>query len=254
MGSIGDFFQTALNNILNYISRYSFFANGNYYSSLWNKYFTVAGFFLGGTAVVFIYLAGAGENKKSGFFRSLAIIALLNSMGAIYNMLCGNPVFQQGAASGISVYEMAANPISGVILALVIFSCYKGNIGNAFCFGMITYGVTLLMFNVFISVSPALIIFFVLRAIILGLVCMLLTRPKYFYSSLIVFISYYLISKIAQIFLVSAIFEGRVFSTELVFDTLNILVPDLIIFGVVLVVSIIYERAVLTVKKTTVMT
>ena len=174
-------------------------------------------------------------------------------MGAIYNLICNTPL--QDFNSQMNAFELAVNPIAGAILALVIFSCYKGNIGNAFCFGLSTYAVTLLMFNVFTnSYSPTFCKFLVLRALILGLVCMLLTKPKYFYSSFIIFISYYLICKIVQFFLTQAVFENHVFSIGLVWDTLWMLLPDFIIYMVILFISIIYERAVLTVKKSAVTT
>lgn len=247
-----DFFETAMAYIRNYIYGYHFFIDESYYSGLWNRYFTAAGFFLGAIAVVLIYLSGAGKNKKSGFFRSLAIIALLNSLGAVYDVISRNLIVQQNYNYNSNVFELAANPIAGIILVLVIYSCYRGYIGNAFCFGLITYAVSLLMFNVFVNSDSA--GFLIFRALTLGFACMLMTKPKYFYNSFIIYIVYYLIFKWIQIFIVQGIFASQTITVEIVLTTLRLLVPDLLIFMVILVVSIIYERAVLTVKKTVVAT
>ena len=236
-----------------YIMQYSIFADGSYYSQLWSRYYNVVGFFLGAALVILIYFAGAGENKKSGFFRSLAIIALLNSLAGIYGTVASALGSGQMAESYYYLFDLAANPIAGTILALVVYSCYKGHLPQVFCFGLATYGVTLLMFNVFVNARSAeLALFLVARAAILGLICMWMTKLKNFYTSFIVFTSFFLISKFIGQFVIHIAFIdeiGRVFSQEFVFDALRTLIPDGIILGVVLTISIVYEKAVLTVKK-----
>ena len=245
-------FEKPIIFIRNTIDGYHFFTDGNYYSSLLERYLTLEGFFLGAIAVILIYLSGAGENKKSGFFRSLAIIALLNSLGAVYNLITGDLTIQQSYNYSSNVFELAANPIAGVILTLIIYSCYKGHGKNAFCFGLITYAVSLLMFNG--SVGSDLELLLIFRALTLGFACVLMIKPKYFYISFIVYIGHYLFFKVAWFFMVQGIYEIQAITVKALLPVLRLLAPDLWIFAVILIMSIVYERAVLTVEKAVVTT
>jgi hypothetical protein len=231
--------------------QYTTFAKGSYYEHLWERYFNVAGFFLGAILVTLIYFAGIGENKKISFFRSLAIIALLNSLSGIYGAFNSALGIERMTDKYYHLFNLAANPISGLILALVVYSCYKEELANVFCFGMVTYGITLLMFNVFTDTRAELVLFLLARAVILGLICMWMTKTNYFYTCFIIFISFFLLTKIVGEFVINIAYIdeiGRTSLPELIFDTMRILIPDSIILGLVLTISIVYERAVLTVK------
>jgi len=248
---------------------------------LWDMYFNVAGFIVGSITVLLIFFAGVSEGKFAGFFRSLATVALLNSLGVIYRMAAHNIVdfgYRRGIWNQIGymhnyvsgdmlgwlslVLDAAANPIAGAILVLIVVSCYKGrygssNVGNAFCLGVITYGVTILMHlyevdAVAVQVfDDGYLMFFlafnIARAILLGFVCMILTKFKNVHMGLIFFAVFFVISRAVQLLFIGGLrYQGIGVDTGLFIGRL--LAPDMIIFGLVFLVMLLYERFILTVK------
>ena len=257
------FLLEALENIWNfirgYIYNYSYLLDGRYYSYLWDRYYTVAGFFLGAAAVLLVFFADYERYRSKSstvirFIRSLALIALLNSMGPIYNLVLGYPIYQQSFlyGRGFYIFDAAANPIAGAILTLVVFSSFKRQGKNAFCFGTAVYAVTLLMFNVFSSYQAELWVFLVLRAVCLGFICIAFTKLKYYHISLIIFTAYYFVAKTIQMMITQTMYSGQSLSVNMVISNLRTFVPDLIIFAVIFAVAIIYERAVLAGSRATV--
>lgn len=245
---MNELLETAIDYVQVFLYRYSFFIDANYYYNIWERYFNVSGFLSGAIIVVLIALAGA-DNKKTGFIRTLAIIAFINSIGYVYYMICSYfDIFEY--YGWLDTYDLVVNPVSGAVIVLVIYSCYKGKAKNAFYFGVITYGVSFIMYGFSVDID-ILGLFIVLRTVVLGLVCMLLIRPGYFYSSFIIFAAYYLIFRAIHVLITEGIGSSMFSSVSYI---IGILIPDLIIFAVILAVSIIYERAVLTVKKPAVTT
>ena len=71
------FFKDISDYFLGFISRYSFFINGDYYGGLFSKYSSVSGFIIGFIFVLLVYFSSAEEQKKAGFFKVLPINALI---------------------------------------------------------------------------------------------------------------------------------------------------------------------------------
>ena len=249
---------------------------------LWDRYFNIAGFIIGGVTILLIYFAGASENKKSGFISSLAVIALLNSLGPIYGLLTQHVLYRFGGWEAfyrfggwnqwqwgsywgwqLRVFEAAVNPLAAAIIVVVVFSCYKDGryntyAGNAFCFGVITYGVALLMhYYMLPMVGIRLGGFLVVRAVALGVICIFLARLKYLHTGIILFAVYFAVFRAVQFaFGLGLILDFDLgfnfdFSIEIAANIGRLLVPELAAFGVIFLVFLLYERVILTVKPST---
>ena len=63
------FWKGILDYFINFISRYSYFINWDYYSRLFSKYFSVSGFIIGFVFVLIVYFSSAEEQKRPVFLR-----------------------------------------------------------------------------------------------------------------------------------------------------------------------------------------
>lgn len=251
------FFKIILDYFLNFISRYSFFIDLDYYKGLFLKYFSVGGFVIGFIFVVLIFFSYPEEQKKTGFLKVLTIIAVINSCVVLTNFL--DTAFGQGF--GYSGTEMMINApdniISGFILTLVISSCYRKLGKYALLFGIVTHAaLPLLNFSYFEDMSLGVpVLHMILRVVLIGFLCIIMSRRKYFFTSWIWYFGFHMFIRTAVFFL--PLLSRQISGTRVNMAdyTLNGAIEyfsrfaiDGAVFAVILAVAIIFEKVVLTVE------
>lgn len=251
------FFKGILDYFLNFISQYSFFINWDYYGSLFSKYFSVGGFIIGFIFVLLVYFSSAEEQKKAGFFKVLPIIAVINSCTVLTSFI--NNSFNQGFPyNGIeSMINAPDNIISGFILTLVISSCYRRFGGRAFLFGIATHAaLPLLNFSYLGYMNDGVpILHMIVRVALIGFVCLIMSHRKYFFTSWIWYFGFHMLIRVAVFFLplLSNSLDGTTMYTveytiSGAIEYLSRFYVDAIIFAVILMFAIVFEKGVLTVR------
>lgn len=252
------FCKGILEYFLNFISQYSFFIDWDYYSGLFSKYFSVGGFIIGFIFVVLVYFSSAEEQKKAGFFKVLPIIAVINSCVVLTNFL--NTAFGQGFSyNGIEIMINAPdNIISGFILTLVISSCYRRFGGRAFLFGIATHAaLPLLNYSYFGYMSDGVpILHMILRVSLIGFLCLIMSHRKYFFTSWIWYFGFHMLIRAAVFFLplLSNQLDGTTmymmnYTLNGAIEFFSCFTIDGIVFAVILVFAIVFEKGVLTVRQ-----
>lgn len=251
------FFNGIKDYFLNFISQYSFFVNGDYYGSLFSKYFSVSGFIIGFIFVLLVYFSSAEEQKKAGFFKVLPIIAVINSCTVLTNYI--NNTFDQGYAYNVmeSMINAPDNIISGFILTLVISSCYRRFGGRAFLFGIATHAaLPLLNFSYIGYMNDGVpILHMIVRLVLIGFACLIMSHRKYFFTSWIWYFGFHMVIRIAVYFLplLSDRLDGSTMYTveytiNGAIDYFSRFTVDMVIFAVILAFAIVFEKCVLTVR------
>lgn len=251
------FFKGILDLFLNFISQYSFFINWDYYGNLFSKYFSVSGFIIGFIFVLLVYFSSAEEQKKAGFFKVLPIIAVINSCTVLTSFI--NDTFNQGFPyNGIeSMINAPDNIISGFILTLVISSCYRRFGGRAFLFGIATHlALPLLNFSYLGYMNDGVpILHMIVRVALIGFVCLIMSHRRYFFTSWIWYFGFHMLIRVAVFFLplLSNSLDGfTIYTVEYTLngalEYLSRFTIDAVIFAVVLVFAIVFEKGVLTVR------
>lgn len=251
------FFNEIVSYFLNFISQYSFFISGDYYGELFSKYFSISGFIIGFIFVLLVYFSSAEEQKKAGFFKVLPIIAVINSCTVITNFI--NNSFNQGFPyNGIeSMINAPDNIISGFILTLVISSCYRQFGGQAFLFGIATHAaLPLLNFAYFGNINDGVpILHMIVRIALVGFVCLIMSHRKHFFTSWIWYFGFHMFIRIVVFFLplLSNILDGTTiytveYTTSGALEYLLRFTVDSVIFVVILLFAVVFEKGVLTVS------
>lgn len=251
------FFKEIADYFLNFISQYSYFLNGDYYGGLFSKYFSVGGFIIGFIFVLLVYFSSAEEQKKAGFFKVLPIIAVINSCTVLTQFI--NTTFGQGFHyNGIeSMINAPDNIISGFILTLVISSCYRRFGGRAFLFGIATHAaMPMLNFSYLGYMNDGVpILHMIVRVALIGFVCLIMSRRKHFFTSWIWYFGFHMLIRVAVFFLplLSNSLDGfTIYTVEYTLngalEYLSRFTIDALIFAVVLVFAIVFEKGVLTVR------
>lgn len=251
------FLKVILDYFLSFISQYSFFIEWDYYKGLFSKYFSVGGFIIGFIFVVLVFFSYAEDQNKAGFLKVLTIVAVINSCVVLTNFL--DTAFGQGF--GYSGTEMMFNApdniISGFILTLVICSCYRKLGGNAFLFGIATHAaLPLLNFSYFGDMSIGVpILHMILRVVLIGLLCIIMSHRKYFFTSWIWYFGFHMFIRIAVFFLpllCNLIDWAETYAVDYslssAIEYFSRFTIDGIAFAVVLVFAVVFEKGVLTAK------
>lgn len=252
------FFKKISEYFLNFISQYSLFANKDYYRHVLSQHDQFPEVFISGMIfLLLVYFSSTKEQKKVGFFKVLAIIVLINSCTVLSNSI--NTSFNQGVYyKGIgSIINVPDNLISGFILTLVIFSCYKKRSGQAFLFGIATYvALPLLNFPDLRDINGVVFSWEIYGfSAVVGLVCLIISRRKYFFTSWIWYFAFHMFMRIGG-FLVSLLIDSYVgrsmytagYTVRRFIEYLSHFTVDIVIFTLILVFSIAFEKGVLTVN------
>lgn len=252
------FFEDLLNKFLDFISQYSFFIEPSYYENLFSKYFSVVGFIIGFILVLLIYFSGIEDERISNFFRALPIIAVINSCTVIATFFDG--MFDQGLNyTGIDAMLNAPDNIfSGFIITLVVISCYKEYGVQAFIFGIAANAaLPLLNYSYFEDIEITVpLLHMILRIALIGIICAIISHRKYFFTGWIWYFIFHIFIRLAVYFmpmLINAYNEKAIINIKeidltAVVEYLSQFTVDAFIFAIILFISILYEKVVLTVK------
>lgn len=253
--------EAVINKIADYFRDFisgSLFMDPNYYKGLFSKYFTVGGFIIGFIFVLLVYFSSSETQEKTGFFKVLPIIAVLNSCSVLTDFI--NELFDQGYQYdpvGAS-FNAPDNIISGFILTLIISSCYRQFGGRAFLFGVATHSALMLLNFAYLDYIedgvPILHMF--ARIALIGFTCTIMSHRKYFFTSWIWYFVFHIIIRIIVFFLPMVIenyigltpdfhVEYTVSGAVEFFSRFWI---DAAFFVAILLISIIFEKGVLRLK------
>lgn len=238
-----------------YASQYSFFLNGDYYMGLFSKYFSVTGFVIGFIFVLLVFFSSAEQQKKAGFFKVLPLVAVINSCGVIFtalNSLTGHGIYQYVPG----MLGVPDNMISGFILTLVIASCYRGYKRQAFILGIVTYAaIPMINFAYVGYYSSEAAVQMIIRILLAGFICLIMSCRKCFYTSWIWYFVFHIL--IRTMVLLTPMFLNSIGKQELdttgytlaiVLNYYKSFRTDYLIFGIILVFAIIFERVIIPVK------
>lgn len=224
--------------------------NWDYFTSLWKKYANVGGFFVGAIVIAMVYFASdIEEGKKRRIIRVFSIVVLINAVDGIY-ILMMNVVNSLLFHSITSQYEAgihgAFNPLSLLIVVLVISECYRNKPRHVFFFGLSTFSVSILMFGSGYSDDIILIYLFV-RVIFIAIVCTICSKITYTFVTYIVTGVYFIFTETIQ----SYILYLNTFSgvAEVKKDILSIICSfraEYIIMCFIVIVFALFELFVLT--------
>lgn len=222
----------------------------DYFAGLWNRYANVGGFLTGAIVIALVYYASDEDyGKKRGMIRVFAVIALINAVDGIYTVMMNivNSIcFHQFSSSYESIIQGAFNPLSIMILVLVISECYRNKQKNAFFFGVSTYSVSFLLFGSGYPGDIALL-FLCIRVVVISIICLLCTKITYAFVSYIVMGVYFLVAEAMH----SYIFLGYQGSTKETFvkDFASILgsyKAEYVIITFIAIVFALFEIFILT--------
>lgn len=223
----------------------------DYYTGLWDKYFTIEGFITGLIFVAMVFFA-CDSGEKANFFKMVSFIAVINSCSAvtyyIYRLVNGYIVGYSSYMWGLRDFMRADNVLSGFLLTLTVVSCFHGSGGRAFLFGTATFAALPLMnySDVIDYLGWIEIVFLLTQILIMGILCAIMSSRTYFYVSWLWCGGCSILLRVATLLVLA----GR----NLDLDTLGEhlfwrVIPEYIAFVVILGFAILFERLVIQ-KKT----
>ncbi len=248
------FFRDLWAQLLDYLSLYEKLITGSYYGDLFGRYFSFSGFIVGLIFVLLVYFSSTDANKKTGFFKVLPFIAVINSC-AVLLLFFGGDLHQGYVFQDVdALYNYPDNLLSGFLLTLVLCSCYRGMGGRAFLFGLSAHIALPLLhlrdigqFNDFLP-----FLYLLLRLLLVGFVCLIISHRRYFFTSWIWYFGFHMLLRTAAYFLPllcrelelqTAYYPGYTVRSALrYFSGFTV---DAIAFLVVLAFAIVFEKAVL---------
>lgn len=240
---------------LNFIYRYSFFTSSAYYDDLFSKFFSFKGFIAGFVFVALVYLLCYEKQNKTGFIKVLSAIAVINSCSTI-------SIFLYRTFSQKFMYDRfdlvlvgPDNIISGFILTLVIFSCYRKLGGRAFLFGVTTHAVIPLLNFSYLSYYGVTISSIIFQLALTGLICLIMCYRKHFFTCWIWYFVFregirfaaYISIYLSDFTDIGLSYTGE-FLRSAAIEYLPRFIIDAVIFAVVLIFALIFEKGVLTLR------
>lgn len=249
------FFESIINYLQNYVMQYSYFISGDYYSGLFSKYFSSKGFIVGFIFVLLVYFSSTEEQSKTGFFKVLPFIAVINSCMIIFSFL-DSVIGSIDYKYTPGLLGITDNIISGFILTLVVISCYKGFDGQAFLLGVVTFAaLPMIKFSYVKYYGSEALVQMAIRIVAAGLLCTIISHRKYFCTSWIWYFGFHILMRtvtfLTPMFLRlihNRAIDASGYSIATVFNYYASFKTDYIVFITILVFAIIFEMAVLTVE------
>lgn len=224
--------------------------NWDYFTSLWENYANVGGFFAGAIVIGMVYFASDAEDgRKRGIIRVFSIVALINAVDGIYGLMMNvvnTLVFHNIASQYEAGIHGAFNPLSLLILVLVISECYRNKPRQAFFFGLSTFGVSILMFGSGYSDDMILLYLFV-RVLVIAIVCAISSKITYAFITYFVIGFYFIVTEMLQSYLLyTAYFSGEAGFSKDLLSILSSYRAEYIIICFITVVFALFELFVLT--------
>lgn len=248
-------FERIVEYFTNFITEHSFFISGNYYGGLFSKYFSFIGFIVGFFFVILVYFSNTDEDKKIlGAIKVLFIVSLVNTCYTILNffgigMISEESYYYYGFSCILSVADIL---LAGFVLTLIVKSCYSFNHGRAFLLGLTTFAaMPMLNFSFFGQIPPEIMIFIICRALLAGLLCLIISYRDYFYTSWIWYFGFHMFTRISMLvmdMLINKNGVNNIFETTI--EYLGKFLGDYILFAIILAFAIVFEKAILPMKTT----
>lgn len=166
--------------------------NMYYFKFLIEKYMSVEGFMVGFLLLALVIFASDWvqdeklPTKKRGIIRILALVAFINALDIVYFFIASTlstHLFQSDLSGIPELQRGAFNPLSLMVISLVMVECYSDARARAFFFGISTFGFSVIMFGS----SGGLVYetFALMRAIVAGFICVICTKRKHVFSAYI---------------------------------------------------------------------
>ena len=252
---MGALIQRIIDYFTNFITDHSFLISWDYYGGLFLKYFSFIGFIVGFVFVILVYFSNTDKDKKIlGAIKVLLIVSLINTSYTVLNffdigVISEEPYYYYGFSCILSVADIL---LAGFILTLVVKSCYSLNHGRAFLLGLTTFAATpMLNFTFFGQIRPEIMLFIVCRSLVAGLLCLLISFRRYFYTSWIWYFGFHMLTRVTVLIMDMTINKtGTDNVIKTVFDYLGKFVGDYIFFVIVLAFAIVFEKAIIPMKIT----
>ena len=252
---MGALIQRIIDYFTNFITDHYFLISWDYYGGLFLKYFSFIGFIVGFVFVILVYFSNTDKDKKIlGAIKVLLIVSLINTSYTVLNffdigVISEEPYYYYGFSCILSVADIL---LAGFILTLVVKSCYSLNHGRAFLLGLTTFAATpMLNFTFFGQIPPEIMLFIVCRSLVAGLLCLLISFRRYFYTSWIWYFGFHMLTRVTVLIMDMTINKtGTDNVIKTVFDYLGKFVGDYIFFAIVLAFAIVFEKAIIPMKIT----
>lgn len=199
-----DFLTGLWQKLWDYLAPYvEQFISGSYYGGLFERYFSFSGFIAGLIFVLLMYFSSTDRSKKTGFFKVLPFIAVINACGALLVFFGGDLHQGYGYIGVDALYNYPDNLLSGFLLTLVICSCYRGLGRHAFLFGLATHiALPLLHFRDVSQLLDLLPFFYMLlRLLLVGFVCLIISHRRYFFTAWIWYFGFHMLLRTAAYFM-----------------------------------------------------
>lgn len=265
-----DFLQNlwavVLELVSNFVSGFGYLFREEYYSNLFEQYFSVWGFIIGLILVLIIYNANpdSSDHPVKGFIRVLALVAVINSCYRVAMMLCdmtGTRYF----LAGTSVYfgdDLVAqflapdNIISGLLLTMTASNDLRRKPKCAVMLGLACYAVLpMLRYTIFQitysmgfgEMEEMMSIYLILRAVVTMILCWIMCYRKHFFTAWIWYFVVHMAMRLVWFYLVDEVMGQSMYGS--LTDYLSGLTVDYGVFLLALLVGIFFEKGVLTGKK-----
>lgn len=246
-------FERIIEYFTSFVSEHSFFISWDYYGGLFSKYFSFIGFIVGFVFVILVYFSNTDtERKILGAIKVLLIVSLINTCYTILNffdvgVISEEPYYYYGFSCILSVADIL---LAGFVLTIVVKSCYSLNHGRAFLLGLTTFAATpMLNFTFFGQIPPEIMIFIVVRALLAGLLCLVISFRRYFYTSWIWYFGFHMFTRISMLVMDIVINKtgiNNIIGTTI--DYLSKFIGDYILFAIILAFAIVFEKAIIPIK------
>lgn len=226
--------------------------NWDYFTGLWNRYANFSGFITGAIVVAILYFASDDDSKKRGIVRVFAVVALINAIDGVYMFMMSfvHTYLLHNSVSAIeSNIQGSFNPLSIMVLVLVISECYRNRTSKAFFFGLTTFGVSILMFGSGYTEEYVLIYLFI-RVLIAAIICAICSKVTYVFISYIVMGVFFIISETTQTLIMRMYTYGG--HIELDVDTFSLLASykaEYIFMIFIAIIFALFELFILTERK-----
>ena len=107
----------------------------------------------------------------------------------------------------------------------------------------------MLNFTFFGQIPPEIMIFIVVRALLAGLLCLVISFRRYFYTSWIWYFGFHMFTRISMLVMDIVINKtgiNNIIGTTI--DYLSKFIGDYILFAIILAFAIVFEKAIIPIK------
>ena len=247
-----------------FLMNFTYLFRGEYYISLFRKYFSFGGFLIGLILVLILYFANPDtDHPYKGFLRVLAMVAVINCCYTLNIALCG--MFRQEYLYGndggiVAMFFAPDNILSGCILAMVVTNDMYRKPRCAVLMGAAAHlTMPMLNYSLFGSLGSAmgrnqaeiLIVMMIVQVALTLVLCWILCYRRYFFTAWIWYFCTHMLLRVFYFFYGTFQYvtgsSGGALGALLKY--LKGFGVDYFVFLLVLAVGIFFEKGVLTKKQ-----